>query len=94
MSLSRTSKRSTFMPFEKASSRVPSAIGAIEVNLRLEADGTTASSSTNIEVLDAQGRVIRTVSTELDPHLTTAQKNTAKTFLTNLRTKAISEVLP
>ena len=85
------------MPFQKATARVPVAIGAIRINL---GDLPTTSGQPNVkkvtyhlELLDADGQLVTTQGGDLLPHLSAAQKTALSNFLDAMRTKA-QEALP
>lgn len=85
------------MPFSKARSRVPVAIGAVRINLGdIPASGDTPAFKKvtyHLELLDANGEVVTTQGGDLLPHLTGAQKTALNNFIDAMRVKA-QEALP
>lgn len=88
------------MPFPKEPVRAPGQIGRVTVTLT---DIPTPASSPllpagqsaafELDILDPSGAFIRTVSGDLGPHITAAQRNSLVTFLNNLRAQAQTQIV-
>lgn len=83
------------MAFSQEVPPVPAGIGEIRIMLR-DKDGNPAgrAASFGLEILDAEGAVIRRREGDLTPHLTGQQASQLAAFLTAMRTKANAEILP
>ena len=83
------------MAFEQQGNKVPTSIGAIFIALT-DYDGIPANhiATFNVEVLDQNGDTLRTLTGQLQPHLSPAQIQSIVDFLAALRTQAEGEILP
>ena len=85
------------MAFSQEQSIVPSAIGDFSVQLVDLIDPpegeATQSASFEIQVLDADGRVMRLVRGDLSLHITPLQRQALMDFMDSLRDKAKTEVI-
>jgi hypothetical protein len=81
------------MAFNKESALIPSGIGAFTVNIVTQNGVDPAEVTGHIEILGGDGNVMRTLHLGLIPHLTGGQISTIQTFMDNLRSKAINEIL-
>jgi len=83
------------MAFEQQESKTPTSIGAIFVALT-DYDGVPANhiATFNVEVLDQNGDTLRTLTGQLQQHLSGTQQQRIVDFLAALRTQAEGEILP
>jgi len=81
------------MPFNKESSQIPSTIGSFSVVINTPNGVAPATINAFVDVLAGDGSIIRRVSLDLLPHLAGAQITTIETFMANLRTKAVVEMI-
>lgn len=84
------------MPFEREKSATPVEIGRMTVTFEVLTAASTAvdRATVGFAVLDAQGDSLKERTHNLLPELTAAQKTTIFNFMSNLRTKAKTEVIP
>lgn len=90
------------MTLPQAESKIPSAIGDLSIVLtdyienQAEEDETPVYKTARFEVqvLDADGAVMRLINGDLVPHLTQGQIDGLLGFVDTLRAKAESEILP
>lgn len=90
------------MAFDPVEPRVPSAVGDIGITLTdhiaVEGPGGPIAAvqrvNFSIQVLNGDGVVIRSVAGDLAPHLTQPQIDQLKAFMTTMRAKAETEILP
>ena len=91
------------MAFEQVEPKVPSAIGDISITLtdHIAIAGPGGGPvdawqeiGFNVQVLNGDGQIMRTVSGNLAPHLTQPQIDQLKAFVATIRAKAEAEILP
>lgn len=83
------------MAFTKEGVRTPIAIGAIAVQLYSpDPTGTEVAGATfSVQVKMSDGS-IKVLDGDLLPHLTAQRKTSLNTFMADLRTQAVTEILP
>lgn len=83
------------MAFTKEGTRTPTAIAGIEVRLYSpDPLGTEIAGATfTVQVKMSDGS-IKVLDGDLLPHLTAQRKTSLNTFMADLRTQAIAEILP
>jgi len=77
------------MAFTSETNKVPAAIGDIEVQLT-----NTSQVRFSVQVLQADGSIFSVVTGNLAPHLTAGQISGLQSFMADMRTKAVAELLP
>lgn len=83
------------MAFIREASRAPVAIADIEVRLYSpDPLGTeTAGATFSVQVKMSDG-TLKVLNGDLLPHLTAQRKTSLNTFMADLRTQAVTEILP
>lgn len=89
------------MSFIKEKARIPSAIGELKIVLldipaiEVLGEERDARQQTvfNIQILDSQNSIMRTLKGNLVPHLTQTQINQLKAFINSIRLKAEQEII-
>lgn len=85
------------MAFEPTSPKTPDDIGAIDIRLTIRPDGQGGvlyDADFHLDVVAVDATIVDEKAGDLTPHLTSQQVTQIKTFLDNMRAKAIAEVLP
>lgn len=84
------------MAFVREPSKTPVEIGRITMTFEVLSAASVAvdKATVGFAVLDAQGGVLRERTHDVMPELTAAQKTTIFNFMTNVRTKIKTEVIP
>lgn len=83
------------MPFSQVETLTPTAIGNINVVLFTNEDSSEKKIHGTIDVLDQNGKLLsHRVVPDLSEYLTQAQKDGLISFMDNLRSQAITELLP
>ena len=82
------------MPLPRQTAQTPTSIGEIRVAF-LDPDGTNPNRGArySVEVLDAAGEPIRTITGDLKALLSATQLQRLAAFLDDLRTQAETEIL-
>lgn len=81
--------------WNQLTAKTPTSIGEIGITL-YDVDGQAANhlAKYTVKILDQNGDVLKQISGNLKPHLTTAQTTAIVSFLSDMRAKAVSEILP
>lgn len=87
------------MAFGTEPTVTPAAIGRIVIRLKSEpspneGEPDVKSARFQVDVLDADGRLIVTREGDLVPHISTADRDALIDFVNRMRAKAIEEILP
>lgn len=71
----------------------PASIGRLSVTFATQDSISIVESVFTFQILDIDGRVIKAKAGELSQYMTVAQQNAIANFISQLRTKAVSEVI-
>ena len=85
------------MAFQQEQPIIPTAIGDFSVQLvdraSPEPDQPAQTALFEIQVLDADGNIMRLMRGNLAPHITTAQRQALMSFMSDLRVQAEQQIL-